>query len=310
MTNMIYPNHLQIETVAGFCPSRCTMCPIEDSPRHAIMTNEVFQNLLERFRPYREHLRFTTLVGLGETLLDKGIVGKVRTAKRLGFPSVGFATVAVNLDDRLTTELLAAGLDTIIFSVDGLCAETHEAIRKGTDFASIVRNIEHFIVQRNATGKTKIILRMIRQDSNRDEWDDYRAHWSAQLNPHFGDQVSGFEVCNLGQTEHVEDQIRAVAAKHPLICSDLYERFLVNVDGSVGFCCGDAMDWFTLGNVLHEDPITIYNRGEFVRHRAAMQAGQITELEHCRNCSIILSQIHKEYLDVDPTVQGDLSSTV
>lgn len=195
---MIYPSHLQIETVAGFCPSRCIMCTIGDSPRHAIMSLDTFRAILEGFHPYRDHLQFTTLHGLGEPLLDKGIIEKVRLAKEMGFPSVGFATVAMNLDGRLTAGLLAAGLDTIIFSLDGLDKATHEGIRIGTDFDRINNNIDHFIDRRNASGTTKIIVRMIRQDSNRHQWDDYRAFWSARLDERFGDQVSGFDVHNWG----------------------------------------------------------------------------------------------------------------
>lgn len=58
------------------------------------------------------------------------------------------------------------------------------------------------------------------------------------------------------------------------------------------------MGWFELGNVLREDPIAIYNHGHYTHYRDAMQAGHIAELEHCRNCSIILSRLAKDCLPV------------
>lgn len=264
---MIIPKHLQIEIVAGFCPSRCVMCPIENSPRKQIMSDAVFKVVLERFSPYRDYLEYTTLHGLGEPLLDKNIVKKIKMAKNMGFPSVGFATVAVNLSEDLAVALIDAGLDTIIFSVDGIKKETHEAIRKGTDFNKVLLNIDNFIRLRNNQGHTKIIVRMIRQDLNRTEWDDYRKFWMSRQSSDFGDQVSVFDVHNWGGDSglQIENRLKEISAHTPIVCADLYERFFVYVNGQVGLCCGDEMGWFQLGNVIEEDPVQIYNRGEFVK---------------------------------------------
>ncbi len=297
---MIFPKHLEIETVAGFCPAHCVMCTIGESPRKKVMDNDTFSKILERFEPYKGKLEFTTLHGLGEPLLDKRIVEKVGMAKRKGFPSVGFATIAVNLNDDLAVKLFDAGLDTIIFSLDGINKETHEAIRRGIDYDVAVANIENFIKRRNELGKTKIIVRMIRQDRNRDEWPAYRELWQGKLDSRFGDQVSVFDVHNWGGDHGVDvkEKLTAIAKQRPVLCGDLYERFFVYVDGNVGFCCGDQQGWFNLGNVVEEDPIEIYNRGQFAQHRQAMREGRIAELKHCSNCSIVLSRFDREYLDI------------
>jgi hypothetical protein len=83
-----------------------------------------------------------------------------------------------------------------------------------------------------------------------------------------------------------------------MTCSDLYERFFVYVDGGVGLCCADQQGWFNLGNVLDEDPVVIFNRGKFAEHRQAMEEGRIATLEHCSNCSLIMSRLERQYLDV------------
>jgi uncharacterized radical SAM superfamily Fe-S cluster-containing enzyme len=81
----------------------------------------------------------------------------------------------------MTEGLLAAGLDTIIFSLDGFLKNTHEQIRN-VDYDQVKTNILRFIDKRNENGTTKIIVRMIRQESNKDEWDQYRDFWMKQLN--------------------------------------------------------------------------------------------------------------------------------
>lgn len=297
---MIFPKHLQVEIVAGYCPSRCIMCPIDKSPRKQIMQDAEFQIILKRFQPYLEHLEYTTLHGLGEPLLDKNITNKIKLAKQMGFPSIGIATVGVNLTQELSSALIQSGLDTIIFSVDGFKKETHESIRKGTDFEKTLENIKSFIQERNKSGKTKIIVRMIRQDLNRDEWSDYQEFWLGRLSSDFGDEVGVFDVVKFSDSDsEFANRIASLSASTNLICSYLFERFYVYVDGRIAFCCnesGELKNWFDLGSVLHEDPIEIFNRGKFLEYRQAMQAGNISTLPHCRNCSVILSALESNYL--------------
>jgi len=303
---MIYPSHLQIETVAGKCTAVCEFCPIESSPRKEIMSDDFFEMILKQFLPIKKYLKFTTLHGLGEPLLDKNIVNKVKKAKEFDFPSIGFATNATNLTEVISKELINVGLDTVIFSIDGFKKQTHEKIRKNTDYGEIISNVTNFIALRNKTegAKTKVIVRMIRTDENKDEWEDYKIFWSKNLDSKYGDQVSVFDVHNIGGdgVKGYVDDVRAAilnySKNNKLICSDLYERMFVYSNGKVGLCCGDEFGWFNLDYVVSTKPEDIYNNDIFIKYRQKMEKGKICELEHCENCSIILSRYKKEYNDV------------
>ncbi|NVZ10283.1 SPASM domain-containing protein [Allochromatium humboldtianum] len=297
---MIFPKNLMIEIVSGLCPSRCIMCNIEKSLTKGVMSNEKFTAILEKFYPYKEKLLYTTLQGLGEPLLDKNIVKKVQIAKKMGFPSIGFSTSAVNLDYNLALNLIQSKLDTIIFSVDGLCAETHESIRIGTDFNKIKNNIDNFIMLRNDLGKTKIIVRMILQEKNAHEWPDYQTYWLNALNKKFGDQVSAFNVHNFDSEKNKEiaENLKDLSKKKSVICSEIYERFVVRVNGNVSLCCVDDFNWYDLGNVLNEDPISIYNRGWFLHYRKKMNESKIYELPYCSSCSALKCFQDKVYLNI------------
>lgn len=287
-----------IENVAGFCPSRCIMCNIEESNRKGIMSNSFFEEILLKFFKYRNDLDYTTIQGLGEPLLDKNIAKKVEIAKKLGFPSVGFSTVAVNLDDDLAVSLIEAGLDTIIFSIDGATKMTHESIRIGTDYDVIFENVNNFIRRRNIFGKTKIIIRMIKQEKNQSEWDDYKKIWLSRLDQRFGDQI-GFFMAHNGNSLNekiFQKKVSELKLKKPL-CREVYDRIIVYVDGSLGLCCADSGNWFDLGNVLHEDPIELYNKGWFFYYREKMEKAEIYNLPHCSKCSVLISAVQKIYID-------------
>ena len=200
-----FPSHLQIEVVAGICSADCIMCTIKEVSRKGVLSLEKYSAILDRFVEHVDKLKFLTLHGMGEPLLDKTLPEKIALARDKGFPGIGFATNATHLSTKVAASLLESGLNTIIFSIDGIKKETHEKIRK-VNYDTVLRNILNFIDLRNSQGKTKIIMRMIRQEENKNEWDEYQAFWLSHLNKQFGDQVSFFDVHNWGVRAESREQ--------------------------------------------------------------------------------------------------------
>ena len=67
--------------------------------------------------------------------------------------------------------LLEAGLDVIIMSIDSLKKDVFESIRVRLDFDEVLENAKRFIRLRNEINpSTRIWMRMIRQEENKDEW--------------------------------------------------------------------------------------------------------------------------------------------
>lgn len=196
-----FPSHLQIEVVAGICSADCIMCTIKECPRKGILSMTDYTAMLKKFENHTDKLQYLTLHGMGEPLLDKTLPDKIALAKDKGFPGVGFATNATHLTPEKTEALLDSGLNTIIFSLDGVTKQTHENIRRGVNFDQVLQNVLYFIERRNSWGKTKVILRMIRQESNEHEWESYKNFWNEKLSPEYGDQVSVFDVHNWGVRE-------------------------------------------------------------------------------------------------------------
>src|SRR3990172_6149100 len=109
------------------------------------MKDEVFRSIMDGVEPFKEHIEYVALHGNGEPLLDRDMAGKVKYAKQRGFKGVGFASNCSALTKKRADELIEAGLDTIICSIDGIKKETHEAIRPGTNYEAVVNNVKYFI---------------------------------------------------------------------------------------------------------------------------------------------------------------------
>lgn len=293
----VIPKHVQIETINGVCTANCIMCTRKTWTRKSmVMNNEIFRHILEKFKPYLKCIHYVTLHFCGEPLLDREIAEKVKIAKEMGFKGTGFATNCTELDEYKSYELIEAGLDTIICSIDGINKHTHESIRIGTNFKEIVSNVKKFIKIRNKSGKTRVMVRFIKQKINKEEWPLFFDYWLKQLNKSFGDEVVKFDIHNWGDKldEYSSLDLNWNIGLGNSICQDIFERMIIYSNGDVALCCADDNGFYKLGNVIESDPIRVYNNKIFNHYRKMMLESRILELKYCKDCSIPRSRVLKK----------------
>ncbi len=297
---MYCPNHIYIENVAGICTASCGMCPIESSPRKGIMSYEAFEIIVSKLLPIKDHIKMVTFVGLGESLLDKHISEKILLLNESGFSGIGLVTNATALNEQVTKKLIDNGLDTIIISIDGIDANTHETIRPGTKFDSVVKNAENFIQYRNINGKTKVIIRMIKQELNSIQTDDYFLNWNQKLNKNHGDMIAFYDMFSdpVGENEQTELEIKQYSEIHRSICDDIVSKFMIQIDGGVVLCCAGGYGVPIVGNIFENDLLEIYNNHAYEHRRQMMLEGRMGELEHCKSCKIFISKNNSQYIPV------------
>lgn len=304
-----YPKQLQIETVNKLCNARCPMCTIFTDARDAqIMKFEQYKPIIDRFVPYKDKIDFVTLHGCGEPLLDKSIGEKIRYTKELGFRGIGFSTNVGLLHEKWAKELMDSGIDTLIASIDGLTKEVQEAIRpKAGDFDVIYDNMQNYLRIRNEGNyKSRVLIRFIRQRLNYKQWDDYYAYWSKLINKQKGDDILRFDVHNCGGKVEGYDEMTLVGTsedpaldefveegEETTLCPDLFERFIVFADGSIGFCSSDQDGYFDFPNILDADPIDIFNSSVYETYRKVWEDRREMELPHCSTCTITQSRNNK-----------------
>ena len=237
----------------------------------------------------------------------------------------------------ISKRLLEAGLNCIIPSIDGLTKEVLEAIRPRTNFERIYKNVQFFIEQRDKlNANCKVLIRMVRQQLNNHQWEDYNKFWRKLLNPKKGDDVLGLDVHNTGgkvkdfdkmkvnDFSSMEDEhkahyteeikkgtfdklvtpkngddkmyIKAHEVEDIGGCPDLFSRFSIFASGDVALCSADQAEYFKLGNAIHEDPVKIFNNDGFTKYRNKWLSNDYKNLDYCRDCKIYLSRFHKTYV--------------
>ena len=293
---VIVPKTVIIEAVFG-CNASCTMCPIDMPTERTKGTMEMalFEDVIDKLSPYAGEIKQLDVFGVGEPLLDKNYAKKIAYAKNKGFKNVGFATNAEFLTEGMANDVMNAGIDTIMISIDGVKKQTHESIRRKTHFEIVVNNTINAIKLRNANQqKTKFVIRFIKQQKNIAEWDEFRKYWSGIINTECGDLIAGYDLHSWGGEIDMKDTDRVPAVPDELPCHHLYDRMIILNDGSVPLCCADMhLCNVKIGDCTIDDPIKVYNSDIMNRIRKVHLSGKRTSMDICKACTILNSESKK-----------------
>jgi len=267
------------------------MCPIDQPTKRkkGVMDVQLFTKIVDDLKQYTNTIQQVDLFGLGEPLLDKNIYEKIQLLKSNGFHNVGISSNCDLLDEESQVKLLQTGLDTLIISIDGTTKETHENIRRNTDYDRVVRNTEQIIGKRNKGGyPTRFLIRFIRQQSNHTQWDEFRAKWLSRLDKSKNDRVSVYdahnwvgEVPSYGINQYVEE-----IDKEP--CYQITDRMFILHDGTMSMCsCDLHHPHMPIGNVRDENCISVFNNVEMNSIRDFHNSGNKRDIDICSKCSML-----------------------
>ncbi len=294
---IVIPERIQLESVFG-CNARCTMCPVHrpSKRKKGTMSFELFKYIVDELTPYKDSIKKFDFWALGEPLLDKNLVQKVAYAKGKGFRSLAIATNADLLTSKLAGALFEAGLDTIIFSIDGTSKETHEGIRVNTDFDRVINNAEQAIMRRDEGGyATRFVFRFLRQACNHQEWDDFRRFWSERISKDNGDKIIVYDAHTWSGAIklNVYHQDQEVSSEIP--CHHIFDRLIILSDGTVAMCCSDLhLADHAFGNVKDASPIEIFNNIKAQKIREIHKTGKRLSMNICKKCTILKSEKTQE----------------
>ena len=144
------PRKLNVE-VTTRCNLNCEMCMRrvwkEDS---GDMSLETFNAL----GPVFSEIEAINIIGIGEPLLNDNIIEMVRIAKAHLRPNGTFSmtTNATLMEKDTARQLVCAGLDNIVVSIDGATSATFSAIRKGASLDQALTNVRYLTEAKEELG--------------------------------------------------------------------------------------------------------------------------------------------------------------
>jgi MoaA/NifB/PqqE/SkfB family radical SAM enzyme len=297
----LIPSRVVIETVFG-CNARCAMCVIEeptDRPK-GVMDMDLYKSIVDRLAPYAANIGIFDLFGLGEPLLDPLLFDRIRYARSKGFRRLGFATNGHLLTPEKQVGVLESGIDTVIFSLDGITKETLEGIRPRVSFDRVMKFCPEIVRRRNEGNyRTRFVVRFTRQQANSHEWEAFREFWSGVLSPERGDVVYCYnvhswsgQVADCALPDQIPDRRPDI---EQMACHHAFEKLVILANGAVSLCFEDILEaQFGFGNVRDQDPIDVFNSPRFNKIRKLHVDGKKANLKICGNCRVLYNELERE----------------
>lgn len=282
-----FPIHIDIETTTA-CNLKCFMCfQSYDPPKPAKMSTEMIKKIIDEGA--ENNLCSIKLQYRGEPLTDVRIPEIVNYAKSRGILEVMFNTNATLLSEEKAYNLIKAGLDKIICSVDGCTKEVYENVRIGGKFEVVLQNIKTMQKLKKELGVDKPVVRvqMVDTPRNHEEIDHYIPFWSE-----IADEVAIEDMLDWDQTSEDLREFPSFA------CAQLWQRLIILADGTVLPCCrstsGGNMVLYSVGNI-HEMSLKEIWTGDRMNYlRELHKSGNSDRVKLCRLCGYRTMLLDKE----------------
>jgi radical SAM protein with 4Fe4S-binding SPASM domain len=279
-----FPSYFEIETVNA-CNARCPMCTIAEWTRHTpTMKDDLFDKIAREILANAHFVKRVALFRDGEPLLDKKLARRVGTLIQGGVKEVNICTNVSLLTPERSAELLEAGLNDIVLSIDGTDKETFEKIRVRLNFEEVVANACEFIRLRDAINPAaRIRVRMVRQALNRDQWPGFERFWRPRLRPH--DRVYYSDIHNWGD-QLASYQPVSLVRERSSPCVALWSLMTIFADGDVPMCNIDFNNRHPTGNVREHSIREVWQNSIQNERRRTHIEGRRGDIDMCANCTV------------------------
>jgi len=259
------------------CNMSCRMC-IRTTRSFAGPDLEfgLFEKIVDEWIP---HLRYISMDGPGETLLNAAAFDMIRYAKSRQV-KIMFSTNASLLDGQMTDAIIDSGLDLIIFSVNGATPEIYKTVHGRDCYQDTVAKIHRFLDRKRARhSKIAVALQMIRLPETLPQVKVFYRKWR---------QVPGVDIVRVKKdvvrTGAAPNKSgRSAARRNP--CSRLWHGpVYVEPDGDVYASPGVLFRAAPIGN-LKEQPLSeIWNSDRMQAIRRAHISGNVAGFPECVAC--------------------------
>lgn len=280
-----FPRWIIVENT-NRCNANCAICPHGEMTRPATtMPMALFERIVAEAAPHRQAIDKFVLFLHGEPLLDELLPARIAAARRAGIPHLQLSTNASLLDAETGRQLVAAGLDELIISIDGATAAGYGASRRGLDLARVEANAERFLANR---GAVKVIVRMIEFAGNAAEAEQFRRRWADR-----GAEVVVEPAHNWGGAREGLRPGPGPDGQFP--CHSPWAGMVILADGTVPLCCLDYDAKVKLGDLNRQTILEVWRSPAAEALRRAHLERDYRDYPSCAACSYTYDYPHPDW---------------
>ena len=282
-----FPRFVQIETIRH-CNAKCPFCAVDQwdmsTPR---MSDQLFSKIVDELADHAETVRWVNIQRAGEPLLDKRLPSWIARVKDAGIKTVTMSTNASLLTEQKSRELLEAGLDELMISIDSVDKDEYEKLRVGLDYETVIENIRSFFAMReelrpDATVRVRGVLFKSPKDTDFQSFlERWESFWAPYRKPQ--DRIYMREPHSWGNEMWWDDNIPSYETTyHP--CTTLWASLQITSSGKVALCTDDVDAKDLLGDVSVQSMAEVWRGVAMERMRMLHATGRRNEIPRCVGC--------------------------
>lgn len=275
------------------CNFQCTFCPtgdralIKDTGRYqGAMDFDLYRKLIDDLADFPSKIKVLRLYKDGEPLMNKRLADMVAYAKASGqVPYIDTTTNGALLDPDRIGPVVAAGLDRVNISVNGMTREQYKSFTKyNFDFSRFVDNVKWLYEHK---GDCEIVIKipgeLITEAQRQEFFDTFGDYCDRIFIENFAPCWPDFDVATrLGVT------FTAGIYQQPIgrtdTCPYIFYSMSINADGLASAC---FLDWgrkLKVGDVREHSLREIWNSDEFNELRLLHLRGERMRQPVCGKC--------------------------
>jgi len=277
-----FPKIMNIE-VTNFCNLNCPMCVNKDTRPQGFIEIEFLKKIIKENEKVLKG-QFIWLHFNGEPLLHPQLPQIINLLKLNGIKT-RLSTNATLLTEEMSFQLMKAGLDYIVFSVDGNTKETYERIRERAKFEVVERNVLNFLkIKKQYNFPTQTQIQIIRMKENENEIKDFVKKWQKtdinfiNVKSFCSRAMRTREIARFEDPQKLEEKI---LKRSP--CFYLWETLVILWNGEVIVCCQDLTGELKVGDLKKENLLEIWNNKTMQELRKRQLQGDFSMIP-CNRC--------------------------
>jgi len=281
-----FPRFFQIETTR-LCNARCPFCAIHQWDKSTpFMSEPLWEKIARELIEYKDWLRFVDLQRAGEPLLDKKMAQRVRQLKEGGLKHVAISTNASALNEKNARNLLNAGIDEVMLSIDSVVKEKYVTLRVGLNFDVVMENIRRFFALR-AELRPSCMVRVravcvYDPEKDSQEMQDWENFWAPMKMPQ--DRIYMKRVHSWGNQVDVNGApVANDNIFHPCIIP--WSTMHITAMGTVALCPHDYDGKAQLGDINKSSIAEVWRAQKLSQIRLLHATGQRNQISFCRGCT-------------------------
>ena len=308
-----FPRKMLLE-LTNMCNDSCLFCANSKCTKERGIIDKDFAKRILR-EAYDLGMREVGFYGTGEPLLDKNLEEYISYAKQIGYEYTYITTNGALLTKERSETIIAAGIDSIKFSINASNKKEYQMIHGKDDFDRVIENLIYLDALRKKKNKElAVYISYVLTRYTYSHKDEFKKQYSQYV-----DDIVFVDCLNTGG--YMSDEISSMLSMNGItktyfeddICPMIFRNLYITYEGYLTMCCSDFQNYLVVADLNKDSLADAWNNqyAQELRKRHLDHKLEGTICANCiYNCNEICYPLVKEYASMFDIQKYDKSAEI